>query len=88
MEKYGTRASIEDLLEVKDSIRKLKTDDYQCLYFPLHQAASHGDVKLMDIILITSVDLNAKTSTGLLGHTALHLACQNGRTEIVQLLIT
>ena len=85
MEKFRKQASNEDLQEVKDSIRKLVTDEHKCLYLPLHQAASNGDVKLMELILNTSVDLNAKTSSG---HTALHLAYQYGRTEIVQLLIT
>ena len=85
VEKFRKQASNEDLQEVKDSIRKLVTDEHKCLYLPLHQAASNGDVKLMELILNTSVDLNAKTSSG---HTALHLAYQYGRTEIVQLLIT
>ena len=85
VEKFRKQASNEDLQEVKDSLRKLVTDDCKCLYLPLHQAASNGDVKLMELILNTSLDLNAKTSSG---HTALHLACQYGKTEIVQLLIT
>ena len=86
VEKYSKQASNEDLLVVKDSIRKLERDEHKCLYLSfLHQAAGNGAVKLMEIILKTSVNLNAiKYSSG---DTALHLACKNGKTELVELLI-
>ena len=38
----------------------------------------------MEIILKTSVNLIARNSSG---DTALHLACENGKTELVELLI-
>ena len=85
VEKYGAQASIDDLQEIKDSLQKLVRDNGQCREFPVHQAAGNGDVKLMDLILKTSYDWNAR---GCLGWTALHEACVYGKTEIVQLLIT
>ena len=84
-EKYGAQASIDDLQEIKDSLQKLVRDNGECREYPVHQAARSGDVKLMDLILKTSYDLNAR---GCLGWTALHEACVYGKTEIVQLLIT
>ena len=85
VEKYGAQASIDDLQEIKDSLQKLVRDNGQCREYPVHQAARSGDVKLMDLILKTSYDWNAR---GCLGWTALHEACVYGKTEIVQLLIT
>ena len=85
VEKYGAQASIDDLQEIKDSLQKLVRDNGECREYPVHQAARSGDVKLMDLILKTSYDWNAR---GCLGWTALHEACVYGKTEIVQLLIT
>ena len=88
--KYGVRASMEDLEEVKNSLKKLARpgphpDDLDCQAYPVHQAAKDGDVRLMELILNTSYDFNARDFRG---RTALHYACMSGRTEIVQLLIT
>ena len=85
VEKYGAQASIDDLQEIKDSLQTLVRDNGECCRYPVHQAAENGDVKLMDLVLNTSYDLNAE---GCLGRTPLHEACINGKTEIVQLLIT
>ena len=83
-EKYGAQARIEDLLEVKDSLQKLVRDNEKCCKFPVHEVAENGDVRLMDLILNTSYDLNAKD---ILRRTVLDVACQYGRTEIVMLLL-
>ena len=84
VKKYGAQASIEDLQKVKDSLRKLVTLSGKCVNRPVRQAAMNGDVRLMEIILNTSYDLNAKTEAG---KTPLHWACEYGRTETVELLI-
>jgi len=85
VEKYGAQASIDDLQEIKDSLQKLVRDNGECQEFPVHQAAENGDVKLMDLVLNTSYDLNARDYNG---WTPLHWAFIEGKTEIVQLLIT
>ena len=85
VEKYGAQASIDDLQEIKDSLQKLVRDNGECREFPVHQAAENGDVKLMDLVLNTSYDLNARDYNG---WTPLHWAFIEGQTEIVQLLIT
>jgi len=84
LKKYGARASIEDLQEVIDSLQELVRYDGKCCYYPVHKAATIGAVKFMDLILSTSYDLNARTDAG---RTAFHYACENGRTETVELLI-
>ena len=89
VQKDGAQASMEDLQEVKDSvvkIEKLEIEDNQCqvIFLPVHGAARIGAVKFMNLILTTSYDMN---TTDRRKQTALHLACQNGKIEIVQLLI-
>ena len=88
VQKYGARASIEDLKEVIASLRRLRRKyvfEGECCSYPLHEAAKNGAVKLMDIILNTSYDLNAKKDY--CGWTALHEACHCGRSETVKLMI-
>merc|ERR1711953_1518756 len=84
VKKYGAQASIEDLQKVKDSLRKLVTLNDKCVNRPVRQAAMNGDVRLMDLILNTSYDLNDREREGC---TPLEWACKSGSTEIVQLLI-
>ena len=83
--KYGARASIEDLQEVIGSLRRLVEYEREgeCCHYPVHEAAKIGAVKLMEIILDTSFDLNARDD----GMTALHEACSYGRFETVKLMI-
>jgi len=82
--KYGIQASMEDLENIKDSLKKLAEGKGKCVQYPVHQAARNGDVKLMEFILKTSFDINSKDDYGC---TALHKACYNGQTEIAQLII-
>jgi len=81
---YGARSSIGDLQEVKDSLEKL-VEDGKCCNDPVHRAAKNGAVKLFELLLKTSCDLNARDDYG---WTAFHWACFNGRIEIVQVLIS
>ena len=91
---YGDKASIDDLQEVKNSLRKLllfKTSGrfpyvrMYCLGHPVHQVVKIGAVKLMKIIFNTSFDMNARDT---LGNTLLHQACLHCQTEIVQMIIS
>merc|ERR1712062_568161 len=83
-QKYGIQASMDDLEEVKDSIKNLAEGKGKCVQYPVHEAAKNGDVKLMEFILKTSFDMNAKDCWG---WTAWHLACKYGRTETTQVII-
>merc|ERR1712062_860440 len=83
-QKYGVRASVEVLEEVKDSLKKLARGKGKCRSEPVHEAARNGYVKLMELILKTSFDMNSKDVDGF---TALHWACYNGQTETARLII-
>merc|ERR1712062_212381 len=86
-QKYSVQARMEDLGEVKDSLKKLAKGKGKCVQYPVHEVAINGydgDVKLMEFILRTSFDMNTKDS---LGWTAWHLTCRYGKTETVQLII-
>merc|ERR1712062_568248 len=83
-QKYGVQASMDDIEKVKDSLKKLARGKDKCVQYPVHEVAENGDVKLMEFILKTSFDMNAKDGWG---WTALHLACLYGRIETAQLII-
>ena len=83
-QKYGLQATIEDLEEVKDSLKKLARGKFKCRPYPVPNAASNGDVKLMEFILKTSYDMNTKEYDG---QTAWHYACKFGRSETAQVII-
>ena len=85
VEKYVFQASLEDLQKVKDSLLGLlvrKTG--KCCYYPVHIAAKNGAVKLMELILRTSFDMNTKVNNG---RTTWHFACISDKTEIAQLIV-
>merc|ERR1711860_426981 len=81
---FVAQASLEELQEVKDSLLRLARGNGKCWPYPVHQAAKIGAVKLMEFILRTSFDMNAKDD---FRRTALHLASIYGKTETAQLLI-
>ena len=82
--KYGVQANIEDLEEVKDSLKKLARGKDKCCSHPVHRAAENGDMKLIEIILKTSFDMKTKDDNE---STALQWACYNGKTETARLII-
>jgi len=84
VKKFGAQATIEDLRNVKEAVAKLVGEDGKCCPNPVHQAAENGDLKLIELFLNTSYDMNTGDGHG---RTALHWACFNGRTEVVQLFI-
>ena len=83
-QKYGVKASIDDLEDIIDSLQELARENGKCVEYPVHVAAINGDVKLMEFFLRTSFDMNTK---GDFGYTAFHEACFHGQTEIAQLII-
>merc|ERR1711983_291978 len=83
-QKYGVQASMDDIEEVIDSLKKLAIRKGKCVQYPVHQVAENGDVKLMEFILKTSFDMNSKDD---IGWTAWHRVCHNGQTETAQLII-
>jgi len=50
---------------------------------PLHRAASKGNLKIVRLLTENSCNLD---STDIEGNTALHLACEEERTEVAELL--
>ena len=78
VKKYGKTASIEDLDEVKESLKKfwywLDLENLLCY------AAEEGHVKLMELLLYTDFTEND-------GNWAFVTACENGHTEIVNLMM-
>src|SRR5205814_3776612 len=51
----------------------------------LNEAASDGDIERVKFLLSKGADVTAKTDVG--GMTALHLAAENGRRDVVELLL-
>ena len=80
VKKYGKTASIEDLDEVKESLQELWDWKRLNLNNLLCYAAEEGHVKLMELLLHTDFTKNE-------GHRAFMAACENGHTEIVDLLM-
>ena len=88
VKKYAIKASIDDLQEVKNSLRRLllrMSGRVYCLGHPVHQAVRINAVKLMKIIFNTSFDMNVRTGNG---QPLLHWACIFGQTEMVRMLIS
>jgi len=81
---FVAQASLEELQEVKDSLLRLARGTGKCCRYLVHEAARIGAMKLMEFILRTSFDMNAK---GDIGMTAWHEVCKFGKTETAQLLI-
>ena len=50
----------------------------------LHTASSRGDVEIVELLLETGIDVNAKNR---FGWTPLHLASSKGHIEIVEMLL-
>merc|ERR1711884_806636 len=63
-QKYGVQASMDEIEEVIDSLKKLARGKGKCCKYPVHEAAKNGDVKLMEFILKTSFDMNTKDGVG------------------------
>ena len=84
--KYGAKASMKDLREIKVSLQELLTEDGFCCEDPVHETAWNGHLELMKFLICTSYDMNSGASTEC-NETAFHTACQSGKTEMARLMI-
>ena len=83
-QKYGIKATTEDLQEIKDALEQLIEPDGKCWGCPVHQAAKNGSVKFLDFLLSTSFNVNSRDFNGF---TVFHEACKWGKIECAKLLI-
>ena len=83
VKEFSMMASLTDLDQVKGSLEAniIKS-------FPLHSAAENGHLKLLEFFFFTDADINEKIFMGTQGFTPFIVACKNGRTDIVNLMIT
>ena len=89
VKKFGKMASLKDLNEVNGSLLCLFVTNRAAMYWPLHHAARYGLVKLMELLFYTDLNINkGNTYWHGLGNTAFIEACQEGPTEIVNLMVT
>ena len=92
VKKYAAKATIDDLEEVKNSLRpQLRRTPGRVYCHPVRTAVIIGAVKLMEIIFNTSFDMNALLygyGCGVYGSLPFHLACSYGQTEIVRMMIS
>ena len=84
VETYGVRASIKDLQEVNDSLKKLARGNNKCCSDPVHQTAKNGSLKLMEIFLNTSYNMNTQDN---IGFKAWNWAEYYGHRTMVELII-
>ena len=89
VKKFGITASLTDLDKVKGSLKRLFIEEKIMKSWdasPLHSVAKHHEqhLKLMEFLLYTDSDINEE----IVCYTPFNLACQNGHTEIVNLMIT
>ena len=84
VKKYAAKATIKDLQEVIGSL-PIKQGG-RVMSYPIHYAARENKnaLKLMEIILNTSYDLNTRDYQG---YTVFHCACAHGRTKLVEFMI-
>ena len=90
--KFGKMASLNDLNEIKKLLELVLEDDsgmrhVMCKYNPLSYVAMKGYVKLMELLLHTDLNIN-EINDGRVGRAPFIEACDAGRTEIVNLMIT
>ena len=75
-------ATKNDLNEIKESLKGLLEDRFPVLYTPLHYAAINGNVKLMELLFLTDLNINERRGrTRRAGSTPFILACDN-RTDV------
>ena len=87
VKKYAAKATIKDLQEVIDVLLWLPIKlGGRVISYPVHYAARENKnvLKLMEIILNTSYDLNTRD---IQGYTVFHCACAHGRTKLVEFMI-
>ncbi|XP_057310424.1 26S proteasome non-ATPase regulatory subunit 10-like [Hydractinia symbiolongicarpus] len=75
------RYKIAEMLVSSDA--DLNAQDYATSATPLHRAASKGNLKIVQLLLDNKCKVDLTDSEG---NTALHLACEEERTEVAELL--
>jgi ankyrin repeat protein len=78
---YDNKGIAAALLKKKVEIEAKSADNLQT---PLHFAAKHNSIKVMELLIEMKANLNARTAHK---QTPLHLAVQEGHEEAVQILL-
>ena len=85
VKKYVRKASIEDLLELKDSLEQLLDEDGTCHDCLVRRAVESEDLKFQEFFLFwTSYDMISEDNTGM---KAFHWACNLGKIETVKMIL-
>lgn len=79
-----TLACCGGFLEVADFLIKAGADIELGASTPLMEAAQEGHLELVRYLLESAADVHAQTQTG---DTALTYACENGHTDVADLLL-
>lgn len=79
-----TLACCGGFLEVSDFLIKAGADIELGASTPLMEAAQEGHLDLVRYLLETNANVHAQTQTG---DTALTYACENGHTDVAELLL-
>ena len=78
------QTSAQNILK-QDREKKLKRKKEELqLNTDLHRAAAKGDTKIVEVLIISGVDIDAVTKKN---NTPLHFAAEKGHTEVAKLLI-
>jgi len=80
--RYGVLDSVKVRLKKRAC---MSPEDAEGWDFPIHHAAKHGHISVVELLLSKGMDINAEGGTGL---TALHYAAEKGHKDVVELLIT
>ena len=81
---YGQNASIEDLRELKNSLKKLIRPNDKCLDHPVQNCVKVGNVKLLEFLFSASYDVNDRFNRGC---TAFLWACTYGNTKAAKWIL-
>ena len=84
VQKYDRQASIEDLRELKNLLRKLLNYHGICFTHPVISAIKIGSMKLLEFLFCTSYDVDER---GYGGTKPLHLACREGSPRIAKWIL-
>ena len=81
VQNYRQNATIEELRELKESVKKLLPPNGKCLAHPVQSSVRIGDVKILEFLFCASYDVNEKFNRG---GTAFLWACTYGNVKIAK----